>query len=60
MIDAEKKLTSAQVITEEDLSQIDSALKQMGLLKTELEAGRLSVVFEAKTSVVVSITKDLE
>jgi len=58
--DAEKKLTSAQVLTEEDLSQIDSALKQSGLLKTELEAGKLSVHFEAKTSVNVSITKDLE
>ena len=58
--DAEKKLKSAQVLTEEDLSQIDSALKQLSLLKTELEAGRLSVVFEAKKSVIVSVTKDLE
>jgi len=58
--DAEKKLKSAQVLTEEDLSAIDGALKQLSLLKTELEAGRLSVVFEAKKSVIVSVTKDLE
>ncbi len=58
--DAEKKLKSTQVLTEEDLSQIDSALKQLSLLKAELEAGKLSVVFEAKTSVIVSVTKDLE
>ncbi len=60
LIDAEKNLTSAQVLTEEDLSQIDGAFKQLGLLKTELDAGRLSVSFEAKTSVTLSVTKDLE
>jgi len=58
--DAEKNLKSAQVLTEEDLSAIDGAFKQLSLLKTELEAGKLSVVFEAKTSVIISVTKDLE
>jgi exonuclease SbcC len=58
--DAEKKLKSAQVLTEEDLSEIDGALKQLNLLKTELEAGKLSVYFEAKKSTTVSVTKDLE
>jgi len=58
--EAEKKLTSAQVLTEEDLSEIDSAFKQSNLLKTELEAGKLSVYFEAKESVTLSVTKDLE
>lgn len=58
--EAEKQLTSAQDLTEKDLSEIDGAFKQLSLLKTELEAGRLSVVFEAKTSVIVSVTKDLE
>jgi uncharacterized protein YhaN len=58
--DAEKKLKSAQVLTEKDLSEIDSAFKQSSLLKTELAAGKLSVVFEAKTSVTLSVTKDLE
>jgi len=58
--DAEKNLKSAQVLTEEDLSAIDSALKQSNLLKTELAAGKLSVVFEAKTSVTLSVTKDVE
>ena len=58
--DAEKNLKSAQVLTEEDLSAIDGAFKQLSLLKTELEAGKLSVYFEAKKSVIVSVTKDLE
>jgi DNA repair protein SbcC/Rad50 len=60
MIEAEKNLKSAQILTEENLNTIDGALTQLSLLKTELEAGRLSVVFEAKTSVIVSVTKDLE
>ena len=60
MDDAEKNLKSAQVLTEEDLSDIDGDLKQLSLLKTELDAGKLSVYFEAKTSVTVSVTKDLE
>ena len=58
--DAEKNLKSAQVLTEEDLNAIDGAFKQLSLLKTELEAGKLSVNFEAKKSVIVSVTKDLE
>jgi exonuclease SbcC len=57
---AEKNLKSAQVLTEEDLSVIDGAFNQLSLLKTELEAGKLSVYFEAKKSVTVSVTKDLE
>ena len=60
MIEAEKNLKSAQILTEENLNTIDGALTQLSLLKTELEAGRLSVVFEAKTAVIVSVTKDLE
>ena len=56
----EKKLKSAQVLTEKDLSEIDDASRQLSLLKTELEAGKLSVKFEAKKSVIVSMTKDLE
>ena len=58
--DAEKNLKSAQVLTEEDLNAIDGAFKQLSLLKTELEAGKLSVFFEAKKPVTVSVTKDLE
>jgi DNA repair protein SbcC/Rad50 len=58
--DAEKSLESAQVLTEEDLNAIDGIFKQLSLLKTELDAGKLSVSFEAKTSVTVSVTKDLE
>ncbi len=58
--DAEKNLKSAQVLTEADLNAIDGAFKQLSLLKTELDAGKLSVYFEAKTSVIVSVTKDLE
>ncbi|MBC8394351.1 MAG: AAA family ATPase [Deltaproteobacteria bacterium] len=58
--DAEKNLKSAQVLTDEDLNAIDGAFKQLSLLKTELEAGRLSVIFEAKKPVTVSVTKDLE
>ena len=58
--DAEKKLKSAQVLTEKDLGEIDDAFRQLSLLKTELEAGKLSVNFEAKKSVIVSVTKDLE
>ncbi len=58
--DAEKNLKAAQELTEEDLSAIDGAFKQLSLLKTELEAGKLSVFFEAKKSVTVSVTKDLE
>ncbi len=60
VIEAEKNLKSAQVITEKDLSEIDSTLKQSNLLKTELEAGKLSVYFESKTSVTLSVTKDVE
>jgi len=58
--DAEKNLKSAQVLTEDDLSAIDDAFKQLSLLKTGLEAGKLSVYFEAKKLVTVSVTKDLE
>ncbi|MEJ2658077.1 MAG: hypothetical protein P8012_12940, partial [Desulfobacterales bacterium] len=58
--DAEKNLKSAQVLTEADVNAIDGAFKQLSLLKTELDAGKLSVYFEAKTAVTVSITKDLE
>ena len=58
--DAEKSLKSAQVLTEADVNAIDGAFKQLSLLKTELDAGKLSVYFEAKKSVIVSITKDLE
>jgi exonuclease SbcC len=58
--DAEKNLESAQVITEADVYAIDGAFKQLSLLKTELDAGKLSVFFEAKKSVIVSVTKDLE
>jgi DNA repair protein SbcC/Rad50 len=58
--DAEKSLKSEQELTEEDLNAIDSAFKQLSLLTTELDAGKLSVSFEAKTSVTVSVTKDLE
>jgi len=58
--DAEKKLKSEQVLTEKDLGEIDDAFRQLNLLKTELEAGKLSVNFEAKKSVIVSVTKDLE
>lgn len=60
MEDAEKKLKSAQILTEEDLNALDGAFKQSSLLKTELAAGKLSVVFEAKKSVTISVTKDLE
>jgi exonuclease SbcC len=57
---AEKNLKDTQVLTEEDLNAIDGAFKQLNLLKKELEGGRLSVLFEAKKSVIVSVTKDLE
>ena len=57
---AEKNLKFAQALTEEDLNAIDGAFKQLSLLKTELEAGKLSVFFEAKKSVTLSVTKDLE
>jgi len=58
--DAEKNLKAAQVLTEEDLNAIDGAFKQLGQLKTELEAGKLSVYFEAKKPVTILVTKDLE
>ncbi|MFC1829332.1 AAA family ATPase [Thermodesulfobacteriota bacterium] len=58
--EAEKNLKSSQILGEEDVSAIDEAFKRSNLLKTELDAGRLSVIFEAKTSITVSITKDLE
>ncbi len=58
--DAEKNLKSAQVLTEEDLNVIDGAFKQLSLLKTELEAGKLSVSFQAKKPIIISVTKDLE
>jgi exonuclease SbcC len=57
VIEAEKKLKSTQVLTDKDLGEIDHAFRQLNLLKTELEAGKLS---EAKKSVIVSMTKDLE
>jgi len=60
VIEAEKKLKSTQVLTDKDLGEIDHAFRQLNLLKTELEAGKLSVIFEAKKSVIVSMTKDLE
>jgi DNA repair protein SbcC/Rad50 len=58
--EAEKKLKFAQVLTEADVNAIDGAFKQLSLLKTELDAGKLSVFFEAKTSVTVSVSKDME
>ena len=58
--DAEENLKSAQVLTDEDLNAIDGAFKQLSLLKTELEAGKLSVFFEAKKPVTVTVTEDLE
>ena len=60
MEDAEKNLKSAEVLTDEDLNAIDGAFKQLSLLKTELEAGKLSVFFEAKKPVTISVKKDLE
>ena len=60
VIEAEKKLKSTQVLTDKDLGEIDHAFRQLNLLKTELEAGKLSVIFEVKKSVIVSMTKDLE
>ncbi len=61
MVDeAEKNLTSAQVLIEADVNAIDGAFKQLSLLKTELDAGKLSVFFEAKKPVIVTVTKDLE
>lgn len=58
--DAEKNLKAAQVLAEEDLNAIDGAFKQLNLIKTELKAGKLSVFFEAKKPVTVSVTKDLD
>ncbi|MGB2930154.1 MAG: AAA family ATPase, partial [Desulfobacterales bacterium] len=58
--DAENNLKSEQVLTDEDLNAIDGGFKQLNLLKTELAAGKLSVNFEAKKPLAVSVTKDLE
>jgi len=58
--DAENNLKSEQVLTDEDLNAIDGGFKQLNMLKTELAAGKLSVNFEAKKPLAVSVTKDLE